>query len=254
MSKRFFALVSLYSGITVAVQGNAATLFQDNFESVSLGTWSITSVNTGRAVVTTNYSPASGLWHLVLDDAVNDALYSVAEATFSLDLSNKRNVALAFKAKSLGNEPHPPPENFIQGTRSFDGVSVSVDGGNNWRPIQSLANVGTAWESFSINLDNIAMLLGGFGSGFRVRFSAYDNAPAPLDGIAIDDVLLTGDDDQRVLLELPSQLREGDGDALGYLLLSIPPATNLAVSLSASPTGNVSLPPTVMPCSISRVR
>lgn len=245
-SKRISHRALLFGALVLSVQIQAATLFQDGFESGSLGAWAASGVNHGRVLVTTNHSPATGQWHLVLDDSVNDALFSVAEATLPLDLSNKRNVVLGFKATSLGNEPHAPPENFNPGTRAFDGVTLSADGGNTWRVVQSLATVGTAGAAFSLNLDQAAASLGGYGPGFRVRFSAYDNASAPLDGIAIDDVIVTGDDDQRVLLEIPSQLREGDGDALGYVLLAIPPTTDLSVSLSSFPAGQLALPPSVV--------
>ena len=83
----------------------------------------------GRAMVTSDYRPASGQRHLVLDDSVNDALYSVAEATLQLDLSHKKDVVLSFKAKSLGNEPDYPQFGFPRNDpRKFDGVSVSADG------------------------------------------------------------------------------------------------------------------------------
>ena len=104
----------------------AATVFQDGFESGSLGpSWMISTTGDGRATVSTNYGPASGQWHLILDDSVDDALYSVAECTLRLDLSNKKNVVLSFKAKSLGNEPDYPYKN----TRNFDNVSISTDSG-----------------------------------------------------------------------------------------------------------------------------
>src|SRR5437762_10607737 len=78
----------------------AATVFQDGFESGTLGpAWTVSTSNDGRATITTNYAPATGQWHLVLDDRVSDAVSSVAQATFHLDLRNKKNVRLTFKAK-----------------------------------------------------------------------------------------------------------------------------------------------------------
>src|SRR6266480_4689533 len=177
----------------------AATIFQDGFETGVLGpAWSVSASNNGRVVVSTNFAPATGQRHLVLDDSVNDAIYSVAEATLQLDLTNKKNVLLSFKAKSLGNEPDYPWFGFSNGARNFDGVSISPDSGSTWQVVQSLATVGSEWETFSIILDYWVPGLGNrFGADFRIRFSEYDNASAPLDGIAIDDVLVTADDDQR---------------------------------------------------------
>jgi hypothetical protein len=113
---------------------------------------------------------------LVLDDSVSDALYSVAEATLRLDLTNKKNVVLSFKSKSLGNEPDFPLFGFPGTARNFDAVSISTDGGATWQVVQSLATVGLEWETFSIPLDLYGPVWGkGFGADFRIRFSEYDN-------------------------------------------------------------------------------
>jgi hypothetical protein len=227
--------------------GTAATIFQDGFESGSLGSqWSTSKTNDGRVTVTSNYNPAAGAQHLVLDDSVNDAIYSVAEATLIVDLSHKKNVVLSFQAKSLENEPDEPPTDNFSGTRAYDGVAISTDGGTTWRAVQSLATVSTSWQSFSITLDASVEQLGGtFGTGFRIRFSEYDNAPAPVDGIAIDEVSITADEDQRAGLELPNPVMEGSGPHTGYLVVAFAPSAPLTFNISASPAGQVLLPSTV---------
>lgn len=225
----------------------AASLFADGFESGALGpAWTTSSTNQGRAAVVPSHGPATGTMHLVLDDAVSDAQYSVAEATLLLDLSNKKNVVLSFKAKSLGNESHPPPAANFSTTRNYDGVAISVNGGATWRSVQSLAAVATDWTAFSVSLDaSVTALAGAFGPDFRIRFSGYDNAPAPLDGLAIDDVEVFGDEDQRSVLELPGSVLEGSGPHTGYVLLAFAPATPLTLTLSATPAGGLTLPASV---------
>ena len=222
--RSFFVLILLLS---IAPLACGAPIFQDGFESGTLGSqWSVSGTNNGRATVSPDNGPANGVRHLVLDDGVTDAIYSAAEATLTLDLSNKKNVVLSFNAKSLGNEPDAPPAGNFTTTRNYDGVAISTDGGTTWRAVQTLATVGTAWQNFSVTLDSSVTALGGaFGPGFRIRFSEYDNASAPLDGIAIDDVIVTADDDQRTLLELPTPLVEGTGPYTGYVLLAFAPAT-----------------------------
>ena len=119
-------LLQLLLLIYSADPASAATVFQDGFESGTLSpAWTVSTTQDGRATVSSNHVPASGQWHLILDDSVDDALYSVVEATLRLDLSNKKNVVLSFKAKSVGNEPH---YRYGQNSREFDGVSVSADG------------------------------------------------------------------------------------------------------------------------------
>src|SRR5439155_6525930 len=83
------------------------------------------------------------------------------------------------------------------------------------------------------------------GPDLRIRFSEYDNASAPLDGIAIDDVQVTAEDDQRAVLELPVDLMEGTGPHTGHVLLAFAPTNTLTVSLSASPPDQLILPATV---------
>lgn len=240
-------LIPLGLLMVCALALHAAPVFQDGFETGTLSPeWMTDTTNSGRHTLATQYAPATGLRHLVLDDSLSDAVFSVSEATLRLDLTNKRNVVLSFKAKSLGNEPHMPPAANFSGTRSFDGVSISADGGVTWRTVQSLATLGTAWESFSVVLDSAVSALGAtYGDSFRIRFSEYDNAPAPLDGIAIDDVAVTADEDQRALLELPSPLMEGSAGHTGYVLLAFAPATPLTLDLSASPAGQLNIPATV---------
>jgi hypothetical protein len=242
--KALFSFLLAAAVIQNVPSSSASTLFDDGFEAGQLGTaWSTSVTSQGRVTVSTANVPATGSNLLILDDSVSDATYSVAEATISLDLTNKKNVVLSFKAKSLGNEAHTPPTGNFTTTRAYDGVAISTNGGTTWRSVQSLAAVGTAWESFSIMLDaSVTSLAGTFGPDFRVRFSGYDNAPVPLDGIAIDDVLITGDEDQRAVLELPATLVEGSGPHTGYVLLAFPPATPLTLTLSSSPAGQLTLP------------
>jgi len=239
---RFIPL--LLSALSCAGTLSADTLFEDGFEA-GLG-WTVTTTNDGRAAVSTEQGPATGAAHLILDDAVSDALNSVAEAAFTVDLANKRNVVLNFKAKSLGNEPHEVTAGNFTTTRNYDGVAVSANGGVSWVAVRSLATTGTDWTGYSVPLDSMVTAAGWtYGDGFRIRFSGYDNSSAPLDGIAIDDASVTGDDDQRVLIEAASTVTEGSGIKTGYVLLSLAPEEPLILDLAVSPAGLLSTPVTV---------
>ena len=230
--------------ITLIPSSFGAVLFQDGFESGTLApAWTISTTEQGRVTVSTNFVPASGQWQLILDDSVNDAVYSVAEATLDVDLSVKHNIVLSFQAKSLGNEP-----DYAYGSDiPFDGVTISADGGAIWRNVATLANVSTNWQSFSVSLDSY--LWNGItwetGQNVLIRFSEYDNASAPLDGIAIDDVTVTADDLQRSVLEVPTQLLEGTGPYTGYVLLSIAPTNDLTLTLVPEVSGLLVLPEAV---------
>ena len=227
---------------------NGAVFFEDGFESGVLGPqWSTSGTNTWRVEVTGNHAPATGAKHLVLDDSVDDAIDSVAEAILKLDLRYKRNVELTFTAKSLGNEPHHPPAWYNPSTRAYDGVAVSTDGGASWRPIQSLGSVSTSPTTFSYWLDQLMPVgEGNFRGDVLIRFSEYDNSPAPIDGIAIDDVRITGTDDPQSWLEIPTVLTEGSGAYPGRVNLSFAPSSDYTVTLVVAPGGVFSVPPTVI--------
>jgi YVTN family beta-propeller protein len=199
----------------------------------------------GRARASKDFSPATGRRHLVLDDSKRDAVYSSAEATATIDLSRKRNVVLQFSAKSLGNDADPPPDGVFANFRNYDGVAVSADGGKTWQAVQSLSAVGASWTGFSLALDPVIASLDGFGPGFKIRFCGYDNAPAGIDGLAIDDVLVTADEDHQIIVELPDSLEEGTGPHIGHVLLDSAPSRPLVLELSSSLPGVLKLPPSV---------
>lgn len=238
---RVIALALLAAGHAVA----AATLFEDGFEQ-GLSAWTPGSTHQGRVQAIGEHGPAGGTSHLVLDDAVNDSTASVAEASFTVDLGFRENAVLRFKAKSLGNEPNPPPVENFTNARNHDAVAISTDGGVTWRSVQSLAAIGTTWTTYSVPLDAAITQLGGyFGPGCRIRFSAYDNAPAPLDGIAIDEVSVSADADQRMIVELPGPVDEGSGPHTGHVVLLMAPDAPLTLNLFSAPGAPLILPDTV---------
>ena len=214
---------------------HAEPIFQDGFESAL--NWTVTKTNDGRIRATGDEGPAAGAFHLVLDDSINDAVFSVAEASIDLDLTDRTNVILNFMAKSLGNEAHSPPTGNFTTDRNYDGVAISCDGGTTWRSVQSLASIGSAWTAFAVPLDSSVTALGGsYGPGFRIRFSAYDNSAAPLDGIAVDSVSVTGDVQPRITVEVPGSVVEGSGPHLGFVSLNVAQTAPVTVTLSGSST------------------
>jgi Domain of unknown function DUF11 len=221
----------------------AETIVEEGFEAGIPGApWSVSGTAEGRATATAEYQPASGARHLVLDDSTTNEVFSAAHLTLRLDLSKKKAVQLSFKARSLGNEPHPPPTGSYS-THSYDTVSYSANGGLSWRGIRSLAWLGTDTETISVSLDPILAVAGeSYNSAFEIRFSNYDNGSAPADGIAIDDIKVEAEPDQRVSLELPASAAEGSGPHNAFLILRFPQETDLNVQLSSSPPGSLLLP------------
>ncbi len=238
----FFCSVLMALASAQAV--SADILFQDGFESGTLRQgWVPTITNQGRVEISSNNGPATGTAHLVLDDHFSDTTFSSAQITLLLDLTNKKNVILSFKSKSLGNEPHSFPNGNFTGARNYDGVAISADGGTTWRGVESLANASPSWRDHTILLDTALASLGGsYRSDFRIRFSQYDNAPAPLDGIAIDDVSVTADENQVAILEMPSAITEGAAPQTGYVFLALPLVNELTLTLTISAAGLTGIP------------
>ncbi|MDB6139438.1 MAG: Conserved repeat domain protein [Verrucomicrobiaceae bacterium] len=224
---------------------NAATIFQDGFEDPVLGPlWSKFVTSNGRVSLSSQFTPATGLQSMILDNSVANSGKSLAMATLVLDLSHKKNVVLSWKAKSLGNQPDIPSYHSLGSVDYADGVAISTDSGSNWVSVTSLAYTPTTWQSYSVNLDNYASI-NSYAAGFRIRFSQYGTGPAGTDGIAFDDVLVTADDNQIAQVSVPAQATEGDSGIAGTILVRFAPATPLTVALTASVPGLITMPATV---------
>jgi len=223
-------------------------VFEDGFDDGELGpSWTEVSTAQGRARVTEEFSPAEGTHHLVLDDSVTDALFSTAAVTLTVNLTNMKEAVLTFKAKSIGNEPHPPPAGIFTSDHAYDGVAVSANGGQSWIAAVSLANVGLSWEEVTVSLDSVyAALEATYAGPTLIRFSAHDNAEAPSDGIAIDRVSVTAVVDQRTALEMPTSLAEGTVGHEGMVLVAIPPSEPLTLTLTTTPPGQLTVPQSIV--------
>jgi hypothetical protein len=129
-----------------------------------------------------------------MSDPVEDFKYTRNTVTLICDLSQYNQVHLSFQAKEYGDEPHEPPSNPFTGDANFDGVAISEDG-NTWYEIQGLRNLNTdSFTAFDIDLDNAIAQWGlSYNDQFKIRFCQYDNNPAPMDGIFLHAIELTGE-------------------------------------------------------------
>ncbi len=237
----FFLLAASISGV------HASVILEEGFESGQIPAgWTVRKTDQGRVRVMQEFGPAAGGHHLVLDDAVNDTRYSLNEVVVPLDLTGKRNVVLDFKAKRLGDEIHWGWGLIGGGNGPSDGVSLSPDGGLSWFPVHVFTAPDGEWETVSLRLDDYYDLgyYMNYGPDFLIRFSQYDNSSAPVDGIALDDIVVTADEDRRVMLEMVSGV-EGSGPHKGYVLLTLPSAEPLEVTFSQSSGDSLILPAAV---------
>src|SRR5439155_24149839 len=75
----------------------------------------------------------------------------------------------------------------------------------------------------------------------------YDNFSIPTDGLAIDDISITGQPTRRLVVRVPKETTEGDGTLRnqGRVSLLTPPMADLLIKLSSSDTSKVTVPATV---------
>jgi uncharacterized repeat protein (TIGR01451 family) len=239
----------------VRVLSFAAMPFHEDFESGVIGpAWSVTGTADYQTRLTFLDEPHGGTNHLILDCV--GGRRSRNELTLGLDLGGYTNVVLKFWARSFGDEADGPPTRPFQVGADFDGVAISEDGVT-WYEVQSLRDIPPIYTEFTVDLDAALEAFGlRYTSTFQIRFNQVDDFAVPFDGIALDDISVTGNPATRLLLTIPTAAREGDSVLVerGVVQLGSPVATPTVISLSISDTKKLSVPPTVtVPAGTNRV-
>ena len=114
--------------------------------------------------------------------------------TLVFDLAGCEHVRLSFAAREYGDEPHAPPPGPFGDDAAFDGVAVSTDG-TDWYEVQDLRHLHSLrFTDYDLDLDAASAAHGlSYGHEFRIRFCQCDDNPAPMDGIFVHQIQLTGD-------------------------------------------------------------
>ncbi len=166
--------------------GDFATLpYSAGFEGGSFDQyWTSTSNNTGRIQITTGNTPHSGSYHLTMDCSSNGT-YSTNEAWLHLNLTGEGQVDLAYWWKDFSDETH-----------SGDGVYFSDNNGDSFVKVQDLngaSYTNNSWRQWELDVDALASANGlSLSSTFIIKFQQYDNYMATTDGMAFDDISVTG--------------------------------------------------------------
>lgn len=131
----------------------------------------------GRLLVTTNYSPHSGSYHLTMD--VNAAgHYNRNEALLHLNLSGQNNVGLDFWWKEFNDDDD-----------NYDGIYFSDNKGQTFKKVHSLSGNNGTWVKVSLDVDQLASSYNlTLNNQFVIKFQQYDNDPIQSDGFAFDDI------------------------------------------------------------------
>ncbi|MCX6950826.1 MAG: M36 family metallopeptidase, partial [Verrucomicrobia bacterium] len=234
--------------VQLDVQPFTVPIFTETFESGTLDAtrWTSTGTGTFRNQVTTASLPHGGIYHLTMDSSV-DGSYSRNEATLTVNLAGERNLVLKFWAKMFSDEPDGPPASpFVDGA-DFDGVAISADG-TNWYEVQSLRSpaITDGCTQFTVDLDAALAAHGlSYSSTFKIRFNHYDNFAIPVDGFAIDDIVVARISTNRLAFLLPAALAENAAPATITISATPAPATALTVALTSSLPAGLRVPATV---------
>ncbi|MFN9977707.1 MAG: alpha-amylase family glycosyl hydrolase, partial [Phycisphaerae bacterium] len=117
---------------------------------------------------------------MAFDSSVSGT-YATSQFTLTLNCVNHDELLLTYKIRNVGDE-----------TQSQDGVYIS-NNGTTWTKVNGFPAIGSTFSTYTVHLSQCAMAAGYTpGSAFKVRWLQYDNSPLSSDGIAIDDVSVTG--------------------------------------------------------------
>jgi uncharacterized repeat protein (TIGR01451 family) len=220
--------------------------FAEDFESGSIAPYWFVSGSPGQATQISPLNGPRGSNHLTLDSVGNFKARN--EFTLGLDLAGYTNVVLSFWARSFGDEPDgPPPSPFLAGA-DFDGVAISEDGVA-WYEVQSLRRVPSNYTNYIVDLDAAIAAHGlRYNATFRIRFNHVDDFQIPFDGLALDDIAITGTAARRLSVVVPGSAVEGAGvlRGQGTVTLGVPAPEPIVVSLSSSEPGRIAVPPSVL--------
>jgi 1,4-alpha-glucan branching enzyme len=163
-----------------SVYGPTVTLFSDNFDSGSAFSagWSASGSGTWRVQTSTTYK-SSGTRGAAFDST--STAFATSQLTRTVNAANHGQLSLTYKIRNVGDETH-----------TQDGVYISNDG-TTWTKVDSFPAIASTFSTRTVNISAAAATAGITpGANFRIRWQQYDNNVLPTDGVAIDDVQLTG--------------------------------------------------------------
>jgi hypothetical protein len=180
--------------VAVAPTPPNTSIFSETWESGSLASaWSVTGTNSYRAQITTANGPHGGTRHLTMD-ASSSGPNTRTEATLTLDLSNRKNVLLTFLGKGVQRGSARPARQSVYHRRGFRRRGDQRE----WHHLVGSAGLAfpalsNDWAQFTVDLDAAAAAHGlAYNSTFKIRFNQFGSSYISNQGIAIDDIAITG--------------------------------------------------------------
>lgn len=171
MKKSILLVFALSISFALSAQN---IVFTDNFES-GTSKWVLTS-NWGLST-TDSYSTSHSLTESPTGNYIDNLNYVTATLSAGINLTSALSSELKFWAKYS-----------IEGGFDYMYLDVSPNGGTTWVNIDSFDDTLSIWTQFNYSL-------GGYvgNSNVKIRFRFFSDGAVNLDGMYIDDVVITSD-------------------------------------------------------------
>ncbi len=191
-------------------ESDAITLLSEDFESEdALQQWEIESTRQGRVRITQDPRDPSN-HGLLMDDAVNDAVFSQNIARTSVPISGYTDIHVAVDVYSFNNHVHT-----LEG---FDGVVI--------RTGDEVRRFSTTWQveqSFSIHVDEELVNAAHAGDGLlSIELHQYGNFSVPFNGLFFDNVRISGRPTRNIYVVSPLETLKSEELELIVLLDPVP--------------------------------
>lgn len=163
-----------------SVYGPTITMFTDGFESGTFGSaWTRTGTGTWRIQTSTTYK-STGTRGCTFDSTTS-ASTETSQLTLAVNAASHGQLNLTYKIRNVGDETH-----------TTDGLYISNDG-TTWTKLNGFPVISSSWTTVNVNLTSSAVAAGFTpGANFKIRWQQTDDYPLSTDGVAIDDVSVTG--------------------------------------------------------------
>ncbi len=191
-------------------ESDSKILFFEDFEAENaLDRWAMESTGQGRVRIAEDPRDASNRG-LVMDDAVNDAVFSQNIARTTLPIAGFTDVQLSADLYSFNNHVHT-----VEG---FDGIVL--------RAGEVVLRYSTTWEveqSFSIDVDEELLTAAAVGDGLlTIELHQYGNFSVPQNGLFFDNIKVTGNQVRSIFVVSPLVTLKSEPLELTVLLDPVP--------------------------------
>jgi hypothetical protein len=190
--------------------------FYEGWESGEIAPyWQVVEDKDGNIYVGSSPDPYAGTYHLLMADVDTDAIASTNQIILCLDLADMADVQLTFANREwwpslVGDSPNP-----------FDRIDVSVDGGTTWHQAFDL-NGPNSTDVYTLHVVGLDALGLTYTEETLIRFQHESTGTVLTDGIALDEISVTGVPPPELSVVLDPDSDSGISDSDGITNVATP--------------------------------